>query len=141
MVPPRWIINSLNMYKTSDEVINFIEKTMENRRVELTAGGRSLAEIQRGIFQRDALSSLLFVKVMVPFNDILRKCTGSYKLSKSQEKTIHQMYMDEIKLQKRKGKGNPNPDNENIPSVYRDGIWHRKVHHSSNEKLGTTDVR
>ena len=45
------------MYKISTEVINFIEKTMKNWRVELTAGGKSLAEtkIQRDIFQRDAL--------------------------------------------------------------------------------------
>ena len=51
MVPPSWIINCLKMYKISNEVINFIEKTMKTRRVELTAGGRSLAEakIQRGI--------------------------------------------------------------------------------------------
>ena len=41
------------MYKISDEVINFVEKTMKNRRVELTSGGKSLVEtkIQRVIFQ------------------------------------------------------------------------------------------
>ena len=52
MVPHSWIINSLKMYKISDEVINFIDKTMKTWRVELTAGGRKLAEakIQRGIF-------------------------------------------------------------------------------------------
>ena len=46
------------IYKISDEVIKFIEKTMKTWRVELTAGGRSLAEtkIERGIFQGDALS-------------------------------------------------------------------------------------
>ena len=32
------------MYKISDEVINFIDKTMKTWRVELTAGGRKLAE-------------------------------------------------------------------------------------------------
>ena len=48
----------LKMYKISDEVINFIEKTMKTWRVELTWWGRSLAEakIQRGIFQGEALS-------------------------------------------------------------------------------------
>ena len=45
------------MYNISDEVINFIEKTMKTRKVELTAGGRSLtkAKVQRGIFQGDVL--------------------------------------------------------------------------------------
>ena len=88
MVPHSWIINSLKMYKISDEVINFIDKTMKIWRVELTAGGRRLAEakIQRGIFQEDALSPLLFINVMMPLNHILRKCTAGYKLSRSQEK-------------------------------------------------------
>ena len=64
---------------------------METWRKELTEGGKSLAEakIQRGIFQRDALSPLLFVIAMMPFNHILRECTGGYNLSKSQEKINH----------------------------------------------------
>ena len=77
MVPKSWIINCLKMYKISDEVINFIKKTMKIWKVELTAGGRSLAEAktQRGIFQRDALLPLLFIIAMMPLNNILRKCT------------------------------------------------------------------
>ena len=58
------------MYKISDEVmINFIEKTMETWRVELTERSRSLVEakIQINIFQGDALSPLLFVIAMMPF--------------------------------------------------------------------------
>ena len=88
------------MYKISHEVINFIDKTMKTWRVELTAGGRSLAEakIQRGIFQRDALSPLLFIIAMMPLNHILRKCTAGYKLSRSQETVNHLMYTDDIKL-------------------------------------------
>ena len=80
--------------------INFIAKTMQIWRVELTAGGRSIAEtkIQRGIFQGDALSPLLFIIAMVPQNHILRKCAAGYKLSRSQEKINHLMYMDDIKL-------------------------------------------
>ena len=73
---------------------------MQTCRVELTAGGGSLAEtkIQRGIFQGDALSPLLFIIAMIPLNHILRKCTAGYKLSRSQEKINHLMYMDYIKL-------------------------------------------
>ena len=88
------------MYKISDEVINFIEKTMKTWKVELTTGRRNLAEVkvQRGIFQGDALSPLLFIIVMMPLNHIFRKCIARYKLSKSQEKINHLMYMDDIKL-------------------------------------------
>ena len=88
------------MYKISHEVINFIKKTVKTLRVELKVGGKTFAEakIQRGIFQGDALSPLLFIIAMMPFNFILRKCTTGYKLSKSQEKINHLMYMNDVKL-------------------------------------------
>ena len=103
------IINCLKMYKISNEVINFIEKTW---RVELSAGGRSLAEtkIQRRIFQGDALSPLLFITAVMPLNHILRECTAGYKLCRSQEKINHLIYMDDLKLFAKKWKrtGNSN---------------------------------
>ena len=73
---------------------------MKTWRMELTVGGRSFAEIkiQREIFQGDALSPLLFIIAMMPLNHILRKCVAGYKLSRSQEKINHLMYMDDIKI-------------------------------------------
>ena len=66
------------MYKILDEVIKFIQGTIKTWRVELTAGGKSLADvkIQGGIFRVDALSPLLFIIAMMPINHILRKCSG-----------------------------------------------------------------
>ena len=94
------------MYKIPDQVVQFIEKIMEIWRVKLTAGVKSLAEvkIRRGIFQRHALSPLLFELEMMLLNHILRKCTAGYKLSKSQEKIYHLMYMDDIELFAKNGK-------------------------------------
>ena len=73
---------------------------MENWRIELKVGEKNLTEvkIQRGIFQEDALSPLLFVTVMMQLNHTLRKCTGGYKLHKLQEKINHLMYMNDIEL-------------------------------------------
>ena len=99
MVPHSRIIDSLKMYKISDEVINY-NKTMKTWRAELQGGGGSLAEakIQSGIFQGDALSPLLFIIAMMQLNRILRKCRAGYKLSRSQEKINYLMCMDDIKL-------------------------------------------
>ena len=72
----------------------------------MTAGGKSSAEtkIQKGIFQGDARSPLLFIVAMMPLNHILIKCTAGYKLGRSQEKINHPTYMDDIKLVVKKEK-------------------------------------
>ena len=59
--------------------------------MELTVGGRSLAEtkIQRGIFQGDAISPLLFIIAMMPLNQILRKCTARHKARKRKYTPIY----------------------------------------------------
>ena len=134
----------LKMYKTLDQVVQFIEKIMQTWRAELTAGGKSLVhvKIQRGIFQGDALSPLLFVIAMMPLNHILRKCTTGYKLSKTQEMITHLMYMDHIKLfAKNEKELEILIQTENIESIYRNGIWHRKRRRASNEKWQTTHDR
>ena len=81
MVSQSWIINCHKIYKISHEVINFIEENMKTWKMELTAGGRGLAEvkIQMCIFQGDAFSPLQFIIAMMPLNPILRKCKAGYK--------------------------------------------------------------
>ena len=67
MIPQRWILHCFKVYKIPDQIIQFIENTMQTWRVELTAGGQRLAEkkIQRGIIHGDAQSQFLLVIAMM----------------------------------------------------------------------------
>ena len=104
--PNKNIIENVENTEKSPEDLKRIAVTQSPvKNHQLTLMGKSLMSndnnnnnIQRGIFQGDALSPLLFIIAMMPFNDILRKCTVGYKLSRSQEKVNHLLYMDDIKL-------------------------------------------
>ena len=113
------------------------KKNMKTLRLKLTAGRRNLGEAnhQRGIFQGDALSPLLIIITMMPSNHIFRKCTAGYKLSQSQEKSNHLIYMDDIKHFAKKWKTTTKSDKrcENIQSGHGGGRY-RKIVHTSNEK-------
>ena len=124
------------MYKIPDEVIKFMQKTMETWKVVWKVGEKILAEvkiIQKGIFLGDALSPLQFVTAIMLLNHILRKRTGGYKLSKSQEKTNYPMHIDDLNWKIE----NPNTSSENIESGLRDGFCYRKMRHASNDKRET----
>ena len=133
------------MCKIPDKVIQFIEKTMQTWRVELTAGRKRLTEvkIQRCIFQGEAVSPLLFVIAMMSLNHILGKCTDEYQLSRSQKEINHLMYMDDIKrfAKNERELETLNTDRENIQSRYRNGVLHREMRRTSNEKWETTHDR
>ena len=43
MVPKSWILHCLKMYKMPEQVIQFIDKTMDTWKVELTSKEKSLA--------------------------------------------------------------------------------------------------
>ena len=128
-VPQNWMINCYKMYKISHEVITFIEKTMKAWKVELTAGGRSLAEakIQRGIFQRDALSPLVFIIAMMPLKQSqkMHSRIQTYEITgKDQSHNVHEQHETVCKNEKRTG--NINVHSENIQSGHRDRIFYSR---------------
>ena len=112
-----------------------ISKAMENWRVDLTAGGQTLAEakIQRGIFQKDSLLPRQFKIRMMPLNYIFRKCTGAYKFTKLQEKINHLVYMDDLKIFVKNEK-DLDSNKKKIEVGYRNGIWHWKMGHAHKNK-------
>ena len=83
----------------SENIVEFIRKSMKNWNTNLTSCGEYLANvnIRRGIFQGDSLSPLLFVVCMIPLSQILRKLKSGYTL-KSGEKLNNLLFMDDLKI-------------------------------------------
>ena len=68
MIPHSWILESLGLVQVSENIAEFIRKSMKNWNTNLTPCGEYLAnvDIRRGIFQGDSLPSLLFLICMIP---------------------------------------------------------------------------
>ena len=92
-------------------------------------------KIQRGIFQGDAVSRLLFLMAMMPLSHKLKISISGKKLTKLQENINHQMYMDNIKLFAQ----NEKELETQIQLGYRGGILHKKMCHANNEKQKTAN--
>ena len=73
MVPHSWIKISVEMCGVADNRSHLLSKNMKNWQTILMAGNEELARvlIQRGIFQGDTLSPLLFVIGLVPLSHTL----------------------------------------------------------------------
>ena len=68
MVPHSWIKKSMEVCRVANNISHFLSKSMESWQTILISRNEELARvnIQRGIFQRDTLSSLLFVIGLIP---------------------------------------------------------------------------
>ena len=55
-------------------------------------------DINRGIFQGDSLSPLLFVLCMVPVSFVLRRSNAGYVWGERESKIKHLLLMDDLKL-------------------------------------------
>ena len=74
-VPHIWILKYLDMLGIAENIRKFLEKSMKKWKLQLTSDGLDLYEIDinRGIFQGDGLSPLIFVVCMIPLSLQLRK--------------------------------------------------------------------
>ena len=99
MIPHLWILESLGLVQVSENIVEFIRKSMKNWITNLTSCGEYLVnvDIRRGIFQGDSLSPLLFVLCMIPLTQILRKLKSGYTL-KNGETLNHILFMDDLKI-------------------------------------------
>ena len=94
MVPQSWIMENLKHVGVSDNILEFVKRSMTNWQMELTSCGESLAKvsIRRGIFQGDSLWPLLFVICTIPLSHVLRKTKARYTLERG-EKINHLLLM------------------------------------------------
>ena len=74
----------MEMFGIAENLRTFLQKSMQQWRLSLTAYGEDLGEVngKRGIFQGDSLLPLLFVLSMVPLSLILNKVNACYKWGK-----------------------------------------------------------
>ena len=100
-LPHSWILKYLDMFRNTDNIKLFLEKSM-NWETELMTGGERLGKVKmkHGIFQGDSLSPLLFVpSSLIPMSLVLHKVKAGYDLHKGSPKINHLSYMhDDLKL-------------------------------------------
>jgi len=99
-VPHSWLIECMQMFKVNGDLINFVKREMGKWSTELTSAGQVLGKvpIQRGIFQGDALSPLLFIMARFPISITLRRMKKGYEMDKGKYMITHLLYMDDLKL-------------------------------------------
>ena len=100
MVPHSWILEMLEMVKVARNISTLIRNSMEDWKTVLTTGGRELGEvsIERGIFQGDSFSPLLFIIIMMPLSALLKRENIGYELGNKGKLVNHLLFMDDLKL-------------------------------------------
>ena len=94
-VPHSWILECLDMLGIADNVRSFLEKSMKKWKLLLNSNGSDLCEVDvnRGIFQGDSLSPLIFVICMIPLSLLLRKVKPSYEWGRREFKLNHLLFI------------------------------------------------
>ncbi|KAL1447369.1 hypothetical protein WDU94_013907 [Cyamophila willieti] len=113
-VSHEWIEEVLKLYHVNEKVVNFCREIMKQWKTRLIINLDSQnsdqpqeamtkiitnnIKIERGIFQGDALSPLLFCMTLIPLSAELNRAQKGYKLKNDSREISHLLYMDDIKL-------------------------------------------
>ena len=100
MVPHSWMIRSLELVGAAKNTVNLLKETMKNWKTNLICSNTELRamKINRGIFQGDSLSPLLFVVSLRSLTLILRKMKQGYSFGKGKSNLNHILFMDDLML-------------------------------------------
>ena len=95
-----WILEYLDMLGIVDNVRIFLEKSVKKWKLLLTSNGSDLCEVEvnKGIFQGDSLSPLIFATCMIHLSLLLRKVKASYEWGRKEFKLNHLLFMDDLKF-------------------------------------------
>ena len=105
MIPHSWILKCLEIFGVADNIAELVKNSMTEWETELTSGNKMLGKVKinRGIFQGDSLSPLLFVVTLIPLSMILRDVKAGYHMGNG-KKVNHLLFMDDLKLYGKTGK-------------------------------------
>ena len=100
MVPHSWMIRSLELVGAAKNTVNLLKETMKNWKTNLICSNTELRamKINRGIFQGDSLSPLLFVVSLRSLTLVLRKMKQGYSFGKGKSNLNHILFMDDLML-------------------------------------------
>ena len=71
------------MFGVAENIEDLLVNSMEKWKLMLCSGNSELSEVEikRGIFQRNTLSPIVFVLVLISLSFILRKTKAAYEFS------------------------------------------------------------
>ena len=101
-IPHSWIEDMMDLYKIDETIIAFITTLMPQWRTKIYLphedGCITTKDIpfNKGIFQGDTLSPLIFCLALAPLTNILRRAKVGYKIGKAQVSILK--YIDDLKI-------------------------------------------
>ena len=98
LVPHSWVNECMEMFGIAENLRTFLQKSMQQWRLSLTANGEDLREVN--VKRRDipGRQSITIVLNVVPLSLILKKVNACYKWGKKEYKLNHLLFMDDLKL-------------------------------------------
>ena len=109
-VPHTWILRCLELYKINGKLIQFLSNQMTTWKTDMTLAHNNGeitiqdVRINRGIYQGDSLSPLIFCLTLDPLSKIIKDQNIGYNVGKvrgqdaNKEIISHLLFMDDIKL-------------------------------------------
>jgi len=99
-VPHSWILECLKLYNVHPQICELLNNVMQCWKIQLFCSNSYYGDvrIQRGIYQGDSLSPLLFVMALMPLSTILNSTNKGFVVDKDRLVLNHLLYLDDLKL-------------------------------------------